>query len=243
MKAIILAAGMGKRLKDITLNTPKPLLKIANTSIIHYLVSCLKEIGITDIYVVTGFKSKMIKKELGNLVNYIHNKKFKTTNSIYSLYLAKKYLQNSDFILANGDILLSKTCLSKVVKFKSSTSFGIKRKKYAYGEMNMTLKNNLIKKIGKDIKNNNSNAESAQISYFIKKDANILFKRIKQLIDKKLFNLFPAYAYQAVIEKSNFKISFIKKKCWYEIDNKKDLAKLRKKIHTVKQLELFKNLR
>ena len=243
MKAIILAAGMGKRLKDITLNTPKPLLKIANTTIIHYLVGCLKEIGVTDIYVVTGFKSKMIKKELGNLVNYINNKKFKTTNSIYSLYLAKKYLQNSDFILANGDILLSKTCLSKVVKFKSSTSFGIKRKKYAYGEMNMTLKNNLIKKIGKDIKNNNSNAESAQISYFIKKDANILFKRIKQLIDKKLFNLFPAYAYQAVIEKSNLKISFIKKKCWYEIDNKKDLAKLRKKIDTVKQLELFKNLR
>ena len=120
MKAVILAAGMGKRLKDITLNTPKPLLKIANTTIIHYLVSCLKEIGIKDIYVVTGFKSKMIKKELGNLVNYIHNKKFKTTNSIYSLYLAKKYLQNSDFILANGDILLSKTCLSKVVRFKSS---------------------------------------------------------------------------------------------------------------------------
>ena len=67
MKAVILAAGMGKRLKDITLNTPKPLLKIANTTIIHYLVSCLKEIGIKDIYVVTGFKSKMIKKELGNL--------------------------------------------------------------------------------------------------------------------------------------------------------------------------------
>ena len=63
------------------------------------------------------------------------------------------------------------------------------------------------------------------------------------MIDKKLFNLFPAYAYQAVIEKSNLKISFIKKKCWYEIDNKKDLAKLRKKIDTVKQLELFKNLR
>ena len=52
--------------------------------------------------------------------------------------------------------------------------------------MNMTLKNNLIKKIGKDIKNN-SNAESAQISYFIKKDTNILFKRIiKQLIKNYL---------------------------------------------------------
>ena len=65
MKAVILAAGMGRRLKDITLNTPKPLLKIADTTIIHYLVSCLKEIGVKDIYVVTGFKSKMIKNKLG----------------------------------------------------------------------------------------------------------------------------------------------------------------------------------
>ena len=117
MKAVILAAGMGKRLKDITLTTPKPLLKVADTTIIQYLINCLKEIGVKDIYVVTGFKSKMIKKKIGNLVNYIHNKKYKTTNSIYSLYLAKKYLQNSDFILANGDIFLSKACLSKVIKF------------------------------------------------------------------------------------------------------------------------------
>ena len=214
MKAIILAAGMGRRLKDITLNTPKPLLKIADTTIIHYLVSCLKEIGVNEIYVVTGFKSKMVRNKLGKLVKYIHNKKYKTTNSIYSLFLAKKYLQNSDFILANGDILLSKGCLSKVIKFKSSTSFGIKRKKYFNGEMNIILKNNLIKKIGKNIQNKNSNAESAQISYYIKKDANIVFRRVSQLIGKKYFNLFPAYAYQAVIDKSKLKISFIKKKCW-----------------------------
>jgi len=243
MKAVILAAGMGRRLKDITLNTPKPLLKIADTTIIQYLISCLKEIGVKDIYVVTGFKSKMIKNKIGNSVKYIHNKKYKTTNSIYSLYLAKKYLQNSNFILANGDIFLSKACLSKVIKFKSSTSFGIKRKKYLSGEMNITLKNNVIKKIGKNIQNKNSNAESAQISYFIKKDANILFRRVSQLIGKKYFNLFPAYAYQAVIDKSKLKISFIKKKCWYEIDNKKDLMKLRKKINSVKKLKVFKNLK
>ena len=85
MKAIILAAGMGKRLKNVTLNRPKPLLEVANTTIIQYLVNCLKEIGVKKIYIVTGYKSKMIKNKLGNSVNYIHNKKFKSTNSIYSL--------------------------------------------------------------------------------------------------------------------------------------------------------------
>ena len=243
MKAVILAAGMGTRLKDITLNTPKPLLKIANTTIISYFVNCLKEIGVKNIYVVTGFKSNKIKKELGNQVRYIHNRKFKKTNSIYSLYLVKKYLKNSNFILANADILLSKSCLLKINSFKSSTSFGIKRKKYLNGEMNIVLKNNLIKKIGKDIKKFKSDAESAQISYFIKKDTNILLDKIKQLIDKKHYNLFPAFAYQEVIKRSKLKICIIKKKCWYEIDNKNDLINLRKKISTAKQLEKFKNLK
>jgi|TARA_B110000444_G_scaffold260660_1_gene308518 choline kinase len=243
MKAIILAAGMGKRMKDITLNKPKPLLEVANTTIIEYLVTCLKEIGIRQIYVVTGYKSKMIKSKLGNSVNYIHNKKFKSTNSIYSLYLAKKYLYKSNFILMNGDIFLSKVFLSKVANFKHSISFGIKRKKYLNGEMNIILNKNIIKEISKDIRHDQSNAESAQISYFTKKDANILFKKIYQLIKEKCFNLFPAYAYQAIIQKSKLKISFIKPKCWFEIDNKKDLVKLRKKIKTPKQLEKFKNLK
>ena len=243
MKAVILAAGMGKRMMDITLNTPKPLLKIANTTIIGYLVNCLKEIDVNEIYVVTGFKSTMIKSKLGKSVNYIHNKKFRTTNSIYSLYLAKKYLQNSNFILINGDIFLSKLYFLKIKNFKNSTSFGIKRNKYSDGEMNIILKNGLIKKISKDIKKNKSNAESAQMSYFIKKDSNILFKEINHLINKKRLNLFPAYAYEAIIKKSKLKISFIKKNCWYEIDNKKDLIKLRKKINTTRQLTKFKNLR
>ena len=68
----------------------------------------------------------MIESKLGKSVNYIHNKKYRTTNSIYSLFLAKKYLQNSNFILINGDIFLSKIYLSKILKFKNSTSFAIK---------------------------------------------------------------------------------------------------------------------
>ena len=94
--------------------------------------------------------------------------------------------------------------------------------------MNIILNNKLIKKIGKDIKKEESDAESAQISFFIKKDSIILFNKVQQLINKKSLNLFPAYAYQAVIEKSKLNISYIDNKCWFEIDNKKDLEKLRK---------------
>ena len=64
MKALILAAGQGKRLKNLTLKKPKVLLKITNVSIIEYLVECLLDVGINKIYVVVGYKSKLIKKLL-----------------------------------------------------------------------------------------------------------------------------------------------------------------------------------
>ena len=64
MKALILAAGQGKRLKNLTLKKPKVLLKITNVSIIEYLVECLLDVGINKIYVVVGYKSKLIKKTL-----------------------------------------------------------------------------------------------------------------------------------------------------------------------------------
>ena len=86
MKALILAAGSGTRLKPLTNNKPKILLRFGNTNILEYLLNCLKESGINEIYVVTGYKSNQIKKKIGKNINLIFNKKYKLTNSIYSLF-------------------------------------------------------------------------------------------------------------------------------------------------------------
>ena len=55
MRAILLAAGMGTRLRPLTLETPKPLIKVNGESIIERQIKCLKEIGIDEIIVVTGY--------------------------------------------------------------------------------------------------------------------------------------------------------------------------------------------
>ena len=241
MKAIILAAGQGKRLKKLVLNRPKPLLKISNTTIIEYLVECLREVGIKKIIVVTGYKSKLIKKTLGNSVKYIFNKKYKTTNSIYSLYLAKKQLFNSNFILTNGDVFISKDYFARMINEKQSITCGIKRKKYLFGEMNMILKRNYIKEISKTTNPKLTNAESAQISYFVKKDSKILFNKIDKLIKNKLYHLFPASAYKDVLNKSKMRIKFVNPLHWFEIDNKNDLMKIRKTLNSKIKLKNFKN--
>ena len=97
-----------------------------------------------------------------------------------------------------------------------------------------------IKVISKKINPKSTNAESAQISYYTKKDTKLLFQEVDSLINKNLLNLFPASAYSRLIKNSKMIIKFVNPLHWFEIDNKKDLRKIRKKINTQKKLELFK---
>ena len=71
MDAIILAAGQGTRLGLDDL--PKCLIQFENISLIEYQIECLRESGIKNVFVVTGFESEKIRCKLGNQVNYIHN--------------------------------------------------------------------------------------------------------------------------------------------------------------------------
>jgi L-glutamine-phosphate cytidylyltransferase len=119
MKAIILAAGMSKRLYPITLGKPKCLLEIGGTSIIEYQISALKEVGITEIIVVVGYHgNQIVDKIQDNCVKFVSNNKYETTNSGYSLWLAKKHLIDSDFIYLNSDLYFSIRDLKNLLLMK-----------------------------------------------------------------------------------------------------------------------------
>ena len=103
MKAIIMAAGIGSRLENISGNRPKCLIEMDGISLINRSVTLLASRGITDICVITGYKSELIRRELQDRVSYLHNPYFQVTNSIASLWLAKDMLQD-DVILMNADL-------------------------------------------------------------------------------------------------------------------------------------------
>jgi len=103
MKAIIMAAGVGKRLHALNINKPKCLINIGSTTLIRRSVNLLVNKGISDITVVVGYKSDLIHNELNNDVTYFENPDFHTTNSIKSLWYAKDLLED-DVLLLNGDL-------------------------------------------------------------------------------------------------------------------------------------------
>ena len=102
MNVIILAAGMGSRMGHLTNNEPKCFLKVDGLRLIERLIKQLREIGLMDISIVTGYKAKKFKFKD---VNFFYNKEFKSTNMVYSLMKAKKKL-NDDTLVVYSDIIV-----------------------------------------------------------------------------------------------------------------------------------------
>lgn len=105
-RAIIIAAGEGKRLRPVTETTPKPLIKVNGVRIIDTIIKALKENGIHEIYIVVGYKKEQFYKvyQDDSDIRILENPYYKEGNNITSMYVARQYLQDAAVI--EGDILV-----------------------------------------------------------------------------------------------------------------------------------------
>lgn len=111
MQAIILAAGRGVRLKEMTDNITKCMVEINGESLISKLLNQIDDKGLSKIVVVTGYLSKSLENHINSLniktpVKYIENDKYYNTNNIYSLALAEDYLCKEDSFVFESDLIL-----------------------------------------------------------------------------------------------------------------------------------------
>lgn len=111
MQAIILAAGMGKRLKELTQNNTKCMVKVNGVALIERLLFQLEPYNLSKVIIVTGYEGQKLKDFIGGLniktpVVYVDNPIYDKTNNIYSLSLAKDYLCKEDTLLFESDLIV-----------------------------------------------------------------------------------------------------------------------------------------
>jgi choline kinase len=123
MKAIILAAGEGKRLRPLTNDVPKCMIKLFDKTILEHQISVFHKCDINDLVVVTGYKSESIS--LPNL-RYYKNVNYDTTNMVETLFCAAKELDDS-VIISYGDIIFEKQVLEKLIESKDNCSIIVDR--------------------------------------------------------------------------------------------------------------------
>ncbi len=120
MQALILAAGMGRRLGELTGDNTKCMLKVNGVRLIDRALDCLSSIGLSRIILVVGYKGDNVKEYVGNSykgvdIVYVDNPIYDKTNNIYSLYLAKDWLLKEDTLLLESDLIYEPAVVERIV--------------------------------------------------------------------------------------------------------------------------------
>ena len=110
MQGLILAAGMGKRLKELTQNNTKCMVKVNGVALIDRMLHQLDACGLERIVIVVGYEGQKLIDYIGTLsvatpIVYVENPVYDKTNNIYSLFLARDKLEEDDTLLLESDVI------------------------------------------------------------------------------------------------------------------------------------------
>ncbi len=176
MKAIILAAGQGKRLLPLTQDTPKTLLNISGTTILEYQLVTLASCNVKEVVLVGGFRVDKLKDYAERYIalhgldlklKVINNKDYAITNNLYSLWLAKDEM-TSDFLVINGDNVFDRRAIVKMIQQKDITAAVAIHKNPSYDDEDMKVRivgSNVVE-ISKGIDNLAASGESIGLRLF-----------------------------------------------------------------------------
>lgn len=128
MKAVVLAAGQGTRIRSVHGEHPKCLIEVDNATILDHQLDALSMVGINDVAIVVGYEKEQIiahvnaRTFLGQRIQFIENPAFAITNNIYSLWLALDWLRGDSFIVLNADVIFDPEILDLAVRPHASIS-------------------------------------------------------------------------------------------------------------------------
>jgi choline kinase len=206
MKAVILAAGIASRLRPLTNNTPKCLLKVGSKNILELTIENLIANKIFEIVIVTGYLENQIrdftnKRFPGLNITFYYNEFYESTNNIYSLWLARHAFHDDDMLLLDSDIVFEKQIIEKLCSSGYKNCLALKRHNVLDEEIKVrTDPDGRVLEISKEVNPSEATGESVGIEIFNRELLKELFKVIDHKVNiEKNVNQFYEAAFQELI--------------------------------------------
>ena len=131
MKAVIIAAGKGKRLSPITSTTPKPMIPIGGKPLLEHTILSLREVGITEILIIVGYRENIIKDYFGDGLNKFNVKidyisQIEHLGTAHAVGFAKDFVGEDNFLLMYGDLLTDPKVFEEIIiSYKKDQTEGL----------------------------------------------------------------------------------------------------------------------
>jgi choline kinase len=239
MKAIILAAGQGTRIRSAHADCPKCLIRFDNTgwTILDQQIDGLFSAGADEIGIVVGYeKDQIIRHVTQNYrsslrrFRFIENPAFKDTNNIYSLWVAREWLKGSSFAVLNADVAFDGRILEPAMSSRAPITM-IVDPAWRDETMKVIIAENRIVRMGKQILQDDFSATYIGITVVGAAAHEALFGRIRDLIDRGDKQVFFNAAVQSLADEG-LHVGFTETEGlpWAEIDDPGDLAFARRNV-------------
>lgn len=206
MKAVILAAGIASRLRPLTNDCPKCLLKIGDRNLLQRSMDGLIKNGIAEFVVVTGYLHEQIEDFLKRLypevsITFIHNERYAMTNNIYSLWLARPEVEGKDILLLDSDIVYDPEIVGRLLRSEHRDVLALNRHPLGEEEMKVVPdEEGRVKEISKTCRINDAIGESIGIERMSAAYTTALYKELHHMmIQEGLENVFYERAFERLI--------------------------------------------
>ena len=230
MKAVILAAGQGTRIRPVHGEHPKCLISVGNQTILDYQLEALSMAGVSDVAIVVGYEKEQIMNHVGTRydhlglsVNFIENRVFESTNNIYSLWVVREWVRDNAFICLNADVLFEPEILDNALHNTAQISM-IVDTQWRDETMKVIISDGRVIRMSKEISKDESCGTYIGITTFRKSVQKRFFRKMHHLICAGRVNEFFNAAVQELADEG-VHVGFAPTTglAWAEIDDPSDL--------------------
>lgn len=228
-EAVILAAGRGSRLNGAAAGVPKCLLTVGDRPLIEHNVRAMQAVGIERIHVVVGYGAEQVMQTLNGMCYYVFNDRYESTNSLYSLWLAREKVQGS-FLLMNGDVLAHPEIFRRLASEHHSALAFDSGSGCDDEHMKVRVHNGYLTAIDKALPTEDSCGENVGVLRFTSRAGEALFDEADRLVRAGHHSTWAPKAVNAIADRVAIRCLDVADLPWIEIDYCEDLERARAQV-------------